>query len=172
MTAESRGGVKVRTQVETWRDELLDLTGRNRLLRYRPAKTSTLEVDGPTAQVILDRLVTGRSRRWPFFFPVDTEVDSEGAASQDEETGSAEYTEPLAPTTPSLHTTKRTGKEVRAACAGLSRRATQEFMDKGIWILYLGVGMLSWTDPADQQEKSQDSPLLLVPVQLVSGEAG
>ena len=61
---------------------------------------------------------------------------------------------------------------MRAACAGLSRRAAGEFMDRGIWVLYLGVGMLHWSDPADGRAEFQDSPLLLVPVRLESSRAG
>ena len=73
---------------------------------------------------------------------------------------------------PVLMTTKASGKEVRAACAGLSRRAAGEFMDRGIWVLYLGIGMLHWSDPADGRAEFQDSPLLLVPVRLESSRAG
>ena len=73
---------------------------------------------------------------------------------------------------PVITTTKTSGKDVRAACAGLSRRAAGEFMDRGIWVLYLGVGMLHWSDPADGRAESQDSPLLLVPVRLEAGKGG
>ena len=73
---------------------------------------------------------------------------------------------------PLVTTTKASGKEVRAACAGLSRRAAGEFMDRGIWVLYLGIGILHWSDPADGRAEFQDSPLLLVPVRLESSRAG
>ncbi len=36
--AETGRSTRVRQQVEKWRDELLDLTGRNKLLRFRPSK--------------------------------------------------------------------------------------------------------------------------------------
>src|SRR5262249_15749048 len=60
-----------RAQVERWRDELLDLTGRNRLLRFRHTKSSSLEIDDPGAQDVLDKLLSGRSREWRFFLPED-----------------------------------------------------------------------------------------------------
>ena len=60
--------------------------------------------------------------------------------------------------TPVITTTKGTGKDVRAACAGLSRRAAGEFMDRGIWVLYLGVGMLHWSDPADGRAEFSGQP--------------
>jgi very-short-patch-repair endonuclease len=353
---EQRHTERVRTQVEKWRDELLDLTGRNRLLRFRHTATSSLEIQSPDAQAILDRLLLGRTRSWEFHLPEDPGEDADvdptasvigladgavrgstarsildaldrlgvaaaterrdvwlafGAirwrevashtsalllapaeivddggfrlrlrahelvvnpalvahferefgvtlgelryrvesagieeylASLREDLGTLEpqiddrvgllsrtqYEEirggaldvtpgvlisegprdgilgalaavgqddandapvglPLVPasarvfgvpvrrsrtTTDLLRTTKTTARDVRAACAGLSRRAAQEFMDKGLWILYLGVGMLHWSDPADGRTEFQDSPLLLVPVRVSAGKGG
>ena len=65
-----------------------------------------------------------------------------------------------------LYTTKRTGKDVVAACAGLSRKSLQEWLDRGVWILYLGIGMLKWVDPDRPDGEAQESPLLLFPVKL------
>ena len=36
---------RVREQLARWRDDLLDLTGRNRLLRFRHTKTASLELE-------------------------------------------------------------------------------------------------------------------------------
>ena len=63
-----------------------------------------------------------------------------------------------------LLTSKVDSRDLRNTLRTLERRATQEFMDKGIWILYLAVGMLKWTDP--DVDDGGESPLLLVPVQL------
>ena len=38
----------------------------------------------------------------------------------------------------------------------------KEYLDKGIWILYLGAGMLVWRD--DERESDVKSPLVLKPV--------
>ena len=63
-----------------------------------------------------------------------------------------------------LVTSKTTARDLGNALRALDRRATQEFMDKGIWILYLAAGMLHWTDP-DTGEQAE-SPLVMIPVQL------
>ena len=63
-----------------------------------------------------------------------------------------------------LLTTKSDARSLRNALRLLERRATQEFMDKGIWLLYLAAGVLRWRDP-DGEEEAQ-SPLVLVPVEL------
>jgi very-short-patch-repair endonuclease len=343
----TEGERRIREQVARWRDDLLDLTGRNRLLRFRHTRTSSLEIDEPGAQAILDRLLSGRSREWTVHVPEDEvakgeldptaarvalgPADRRGSAAApvlealqrlggatdgdrvwvsfgalrwqhdgthtaalylvpaelvqrsgwrlrlraheltvnpallahferefDFDLGDERYriesagiqsalddmrdafvpiagavddrigivsaqqhaamlegqldvtpavlisegprdgvlaglagaeTEglPLLPTRTRvlgvpvpkpqrsdavLRTTKATGKDVRAACAGLSRRAAGEFMDRGIWVLYLGIGMLHWSDPADGRAEFQDSPLLLVPVRLESASRG
>lgn len=54
-------------------------------------------------------------------------------------------------------------RALSAALTALDRRATQEFLDKGIRILYLTLGMLEWVDDDD---KPVMSPVLLVPVSL------
>ncbi|MGO9447788.1 MAG: DUF4011 domain-containing protein, partial [Solirubrobacteraceae bacterium] len=79
--AETVRSTRVRQQVEKWRDELLDLTGKNKLLRFRPSKM-TLEVERPGPQVLVDRLMTGRSRYWSIFLPADGMPASEAAASE------------------------------------------------------------------------------------------
>jgi hypothetical protein len=339
---------RARAQVEKWRDELLDLSGRNRLLRFRHPKIASLEVVSPTAQEVVDRLLTGRTREWAFHLPEDlaegADIDPTAAvlglgdahvngsqakpvldalerlnATDDgdaawlsfgvirwrdttthsaalllvpaelhydagwrlrlraeelvvnpaliahferefnvdlgeeryriEGAGIQSYLDALrsgltalepqiddriglisalqheallageldvTPTVlisesprdgvlaaiagadkahglpllaasarvpslgmpqmtggaPLLLTTKTTAKDVNAACAGLARRAAQEYMDKGIWILYLGIGMLHWSDPADGRAEFQDSPLLLVPVRIESSKGG
>ena len=60
--------------------------------------------------------------------------------------------------------TETGGKDLSGALRNLLRRSTQEYLDRGLRILYLAVGSLEWTDVAGQ---SYSSPLLLIPVQLV-----
>jgi hypothetical protein len=50
----------------------------------------------------------------------------------------------------------------------LERRTKQEFTDRGLWVLYLAVGMLDWIDiPRDSAAPERvSSPLLLIPIEL------
>src|SRR5690349_225350 len=75
--ADSSREPRVREQLARWRDDLLDLTGRNRLLRFRHTKTASLELSNPGAQEILDRLLDGRSREWSIHLPPDEEVPAD-----------------------------------------------------------------------------------------------
>src|SRR4051812_24896942 len=82
MVQGSSGEQRIRDQVAQWRDDLLDLTGRNRLLRFRHTRTSSLEIDSPGAQEILDRLLSGRARGWNVHIPDDEEGDLDPTAAR------------------------------------------------------------------------------------------
>ena len=42
-------GSLVRTALQEWSDSLVNLTGANRLLRFRPSRTGTIEIARPSA---------------------------------------------------------------------------------------------------------------------------
>ena len=139
---------RVREQIRRWRDELINLSRNNRLLYFRHAKASTIEIQSPEMATVVDTLEQGG--RWAFYEP------------------SPEESKPPAPPARSdeLVTNKTDAKSLNAALRNLDRRADQEFMDKGLWILYLAAGVVEWVD--DDGERAQ-SPLLLFPVTLQRG---
>ena len=55
--------------------------------------------------------------------------------------------------------------DLAAALRALIRRSNQEYLDRGLWVLYLAFGTLTWTD---EDRARYTSPLLLVPVRLVT----
>ena len=152
---EDRDQRRVVEQIDTWRKQLINLARSNRLLYFRHTRMSTLEiVRGPGELVELaGRLLAGGS--WRFYEPPEPDADEHTCApdSRDREVNADE-----------LVTSKTTARDLGNALRALDRRATQEFMDKGIWILYLAAGMLHWTDP-DTDEQAE-SPLVMIPVQL------
>jgi hypothetical protein len=65
-------GARVGEQVEQWRNDLVDLTRRNRLLNVRPgARSSDLLIVEPGPEEILSRLLgaSGRQADWRFHYP-------------------------------------------------------------------------------------------------------
>ena len=54
-------------------------------------------------------------------------------------------------------------EDLAAALRALYRRSNQDYLDRGVWVLYLAFGVLTW---ADEDRSRYTSPLLLVPVQL------
>lgn len=141
------GRDRLLAQIKVWRDELINLARSNRLLYFKHTRSSTIEVtDGASPTELVSSLLGGTA--WRF---------SPAAAISD-----APDEPPLLPVR-TLRTNKdETGLE--RALRALDRRATEEFMEKGLWILYLAVGMLRWVDP--DTDEAADSPILLVPVSL------
>ncbi|MBI2487566.1 MAG: DUF4011 domain-containing protein [Deltaproteobacteria bacterium] len=71
-TAESR----VRRYIEEWKQKLVDLTRRNRLIYFKRTKGSTLIITQPDVQTVFERLVI-KEANWEFWFPPSEEKDTD-----------------------------------------------------------------------------------------------
>jgi transcription elongation GreA/GreB family factor/very-short-patch-repair endonuclease len=147
MTLDPGGRDRLRAQLGRWREDLIDLSRRNRLLWFRPTRATTFELRQPGLRDIHQRTMAGES--WGFFLPPDP------AAPRSDQP-------PSEPRADELVTDKSDPATIRRGLLGLERRTTQTFMDAGLWVLYLGIGMLRWHGPDETEEAH--SPLLLVPV--------
>jgi len=163
---------RVRDQVRRWRDELVDLSLRNPLINFRPTRRSTVEITEPEPAQILDglgSLPTG----WGFHYPAeDPDVDPTGRQERDGEDDDRAFSHAPEAEDPhpglerrpdELLTTAPTAGDLSQTLHNLERRARQEYIDKGLHVLYLGLGML---DLRDRDNSHLQSPLLLVPVHL------
>ena len=77
----------------------------------------------------------------------------------------ADEPEDLPPVAIDILDTQKDPNDLASALRTLMRRSNQEYLDRGLWVLYLAFGTLSWTEADDTR---YTSPLLLVPVRLVS----
>jgi hypothetical protein len=159
ITADDR--LRLDAQLARWRDDLVDLARTNRLVNFRHTKTATLEIIAPAPRDILNGLA-GRAGGWYFAHQTaesvrEADVLEEDAILDDTDLPRAE------PPSGHLLTTKPDARALDSSLRTLERRASQEYLDKGIWILYLGLGMLHWQDRDGQ---ALESPLLLVPVRI------
>ncbi|MEU0432384.1 DUF3320 domain-containing protein [Streptomyces sp. NPDC006290] len=148
---------RLKAVLDGWRNSLLDMGGRNRLLNFRHTRTATLEITTPSAGVLLSDLAKG----WEFASVVET-ADAEGAAEEgtaDEGTGAAGRGARTG-----LVTQKATQASLDSSLYQLRQKSGQMYNDYGLWVLWLGVGMLDWRE-TDAHESSA-APLLLVPVEL------
>ncbi|MDP9434284.1 MAG: DUF4011 domain-containing protein [Actinomycetota bacterium] len=135
---------KVLEQLEAWRKELVNLNRTNRLLYFRHSKTSTVGLSGRRPDELLAALETPSKPGWGF------ETAGDGVAR------------PRA--RDHVVSDKADAKAQETALRALERKANQEYLDKGLWVLYVALGMLVWKDPQDPKEAL--SPLVLVPVTL------
>lgn len=163
--AEDQQG-RVAEQIGVWRDELIDLSRRNRLLNAIAGRSAVLRVEQPSIHRILADLNVLDSERgrgyWRFHYPPS--ADLEGAdpvalaalhAEDPEITDELDEDELLTDVSSALVLSRR----LRA----LERQAATEYMDKGTRNLYLGLGVLRWCEAADEW---MESPIVMLPVSL------
>lgn len=167
----------VRDVVVEWRDSLINLTGRNRLLNFRPLKTSAIAFSRPDPDSVLARLVKQgvfrfRSLSQPEF---TGDVGDESLAEGADEDGPTELGEGATPRRalpipdPGMLDTQVDEKTLNTALRNLARRGTAEFLDRGLNVLYLAFGSLRWVDV---DGSAFTSPLLLVPIRLTTPGRG
>jgi hypothetical protein len=147
----------VRSAIRAWRDGLINLTRSNRMLNFRPSRTSTVEIVRPSPEEVLARVVAGRRHSFRSLAPGKPDVDAFG-----QEKGADA---PVRPPVLGILDTEKPQEDLAAALRSLSRRSSQEYLDRGVWVLYFAFGTLTWTD-VDKSVFA--SPLLLVPVRLVT----
>lgn len=154
-------------RIEDWRRRLIDLSYRNRLIRYRPTRATTLEIESPSLDALLADL--DRTAPWRFFFPPEPEE-----VSTDEVEDAADFVDSVvvtgthridrAPRPDEVVVAERHPRQINRILENLARKSNAEFQDKALRILYIASGFLDWTDPSRNEKLS--SPLILVPVEL------
>ncbi len=142
---------RMNDQVEKWRNDLVNLTKRNRLLYFKHTRSASFELTAPSGHEILRRLEATGSSEWRFCIPAVADNPDEDPPPVDR-----------AP-----HELLIGGKDAQEIGSGLKqleRRTNHEFVDRGLWTLYVAFGELGWIEADDGNRV--ESPLLLVPVSL------
>ncbi|MFE7857232.1 DUF3320 domain-containing protein [Streptomyces sp. NPDC057403] len=141
--------------LDGWRNSLLDMGGRNRLLNFRHTRTATLEITSPGADALLADLAKG----WEF-----APVAERGPGVGLEKTGDLQIAGTGGRSRTGLCTQKNTQASLDSSLYQLRQKSGQMYNDYGLWVLWLGVGMLDWREAGAQEGST--APLLLVPVEL------
>ncbi len=170
-----------KAKLERSRTELLDLSGRNRLLNLpRSSKSArTIEVVDELASEVFRLLVT--EEKAMAFAAGRRAVGSEqttGAEDDDDEIG--ELTQPDDDPIDDRGVASRhsdTKLQTRLTSEGLQKRLLALHYDartlqeeQGVNILFLALGMLKWYED-ENSDKERFAPLILVPVSLERGTA-
>ena len=164
-----KGGAVVSDRLEEWRRRLIDLSYRNRLIKYRKTRASTLELEAPTFDVLLAD--PARAQPWRFYFPPEPE---EGDQVDPQESAAAAYVDDIVlesvvhpnhpPAADEIVARGIDARQLNRTLDNLAKKAKAEFQDKALRILYIAAGFLDWFDVARQERLL--SPLILVPVEL------
>jgi hypothetical protein len=137
----------IRSAISNWRVSLIDFTGANRLLDFRPGGTGMIEVARPAASDVFAHLTTGGT----LAFRALQHGASAAAA--------------IPPTAPCLLDSNMDPGALDAELLRLMRCSNQQHLDRGLPVLHLAFGTLTW---ADRDGTCYTSPLLLVPARLVA----
>lgn len=141
-------------QIGVWRDSLLNLNRRQRQLYFKHSPNSTLELEGGAAR-LADGLSVGRR----LALVAELEETIEGSDRRS--------VRRRAPSSRKIRTVVALDKndaQLTRAVRNLQRQSDSAFIDRGVHILYLALGMINWVDPTNGEDVS--SPILLVPVAI------
>ena len=148
-----RAGVRV--QLHKWREDLIDLTKRNRLLYFKHLRSGSLGFSQDPTTLLEGLNRRGSKAGWGFYLPAD-------GSDQPRLLGSPDA---MPPRDDELLVVAPEGKDtqqIKRSLRTLDRKARAEQLDTGLWVLYLGLGALRWRDGDDHVT----SPLYLRPVRL------
>lgn len=156
---------KLETALNQWRDSLVNLSSRNKLLNYKKTRASTIEFSELSASDIYDRLL---SKTKTYIVgtkpePVTKELDQIEAELEElvidviQDFDYSKHKDSLF--------TSITQRDVDKVLKSIASAARREYLDKGISPLYLALGALRWKDESEDQ---RTSPLIMVPVELTS----
>jgi len=156
---------QVLEKIEDWKETLIDLSRRNKLLYFRRTRSTTFQVEEPGCLEVFSRLVDKESS-WSFWEPPPEPKDLQPEGSE------SEYPKRIAARPRRKKELKCTVPHIEElylekflrVLTNLYRRSQTEYQEKGLYILNVAFGTLTWKDV--ETSDLVRSPLVLVPVIL------
>ena len=142
-----RDRAEVRAALHAWRDSLVDLGDTNRLINFPTDHPDLVEIVGPEPESVMALLHRGDDCGL-----MGTGADPERLAAAGD-----------------VLRTEMPDASLDATLRRMSRKARQEYLDRGVSVLHLVLGLLRWRD---EEDTAFASPVLLLPVELVAPGPG
>jgi very-short-patch-repair endonuclease len=137
--------INLERKINAWKNKLLDLGKRNRLLNYKETKRSSLQISTPDCISLWKHFVQDeKTLEFPYYDEFSNDLFEE--------------------TTHSVKT-NQTIKEMQKTLRSLRDKAKTANEEQGTNILYLSFGFLKWKETANS-DYVFSSPIILVPVTL------
>lgn len=159
----------IRLRIERWKEKLIDLSRRNRLIYFKTLK-NTLFLESPPIKDVFGKFVL-QERVFSFWdptLPIDPstidlfeEVDANAKEFRDNQ----ERPNPNPPKSTEFRTQIKSYRDLRRSLRSLYRRSQLDYRERGVRILHLALGMLRWVE-ADVSEDIVLSPIILCPTEL------
>lgn len=146
-------------KIETWKNKLLDLGKRNRLINFKETKRSNLNITSPNMEEIFNYIVT-EEKTLTFSYPIEKELDLDSNIFNQVETPKTEIT-----IVDGDLTTHQTIVEQQKTLKSLRTKARTAIEECGTNILYIAFGFLNWKESISSSQVFT-SPIILVPVTL------
>ena len=148
---DSASLAKVMRRVEDWKLTLIDLSRRNRLVHFRPTRSSNIRFERPGIDAVFERLVV-KDRPWEIWQP----PEEDRAGPRGRSRGRPRKTQ--------LVPSEVEPGQLNRIMRNLARRSASEYRERGVRILYMTFGMLDWKEAgANHQVRS---PIVLTPVEF------
>src|SRR5262245_38767415 len=145
-------------QIETWRTQLLDTTGRNRLINFRTGRGGGILLVHPDPGDLWQLLVCQGD---PLTFPwkrdlIDLPEEADHPASEEapavaEDQGVLERCRCSPRLRPDHLLTELTDRRLAARLTRLALNARESLTEQGVTILFVALGFLRWFESADSQ---------------------
>jgi very-short-patch-repair endonuclease len=159
-TIEDKLRPKFDAKYSVWKERLLDLSGRNRLLNFKPTRVSTVEITSPDVQALWAKLaLEEKALRFPLYQGKVLLTESDDQEDEASQPGQIEYK-----VRPGDLETSKEPPDLEKSLYRLNQLARSSREERGINTLYLACGLLEWK-PIDEAG-AQRAPLFLIPVEL------
>lgn len=146
--------------IEKWKERLIDLSKRNRLLFFKRTKTSTVKLKEPSIESIYNRLVKeGKGTSFPWR---DVEKADSSENTHQIQLLSVKKTPPLGS---NEIATDLNDDELEKVLNKLRLKARASLSEQGINTLFVAFGFLKWKEASHSSDENF-SPIVLVPVEL------
>lgn len=151
----------VERKVRQWKERLIDLSMRNRLVNFKQTRSSTLKVVEPGISAIFDRLVKEEGEYYIYVQEEQGFLNIEQSQNSTQISAKSE----VGARDPNELVCEGTRERTAGVLYTLRSRAQTEFEERGTNILFVALGFLRWTE-IDASSVPLLSPVLLIPVQL------
>jgi len=158
---------KLEYKIKTWKNKLIDLSRRNRLLNFKPTEVTTIKVvDEKPSEIFKSMVIENNSFH---FLPKEEETeelfDNEYLKVEIQEKEFYEYGNLEGKHTDLNLQTNLESQRLQKNLKRIQFRANQLMEEQGFNILYLTLGMLEWYD-AEHSDIKNRSPIIMLPVEL------
>ena len=148
-------------KISHWKQQLLDLSKRNRMINFKESRLSTLKLISPDCTELYNRIVT-KEEELSFKRAIDE--------SSNNKVGSilsllAELKEPIKVEIGDIGTNVSVS-DMQRALKNLRSKAKLSLEEQGSNILYMCVGFIEWNSNKKNYKTNSISPLILVPVTI------